>query len=229
MTESLEIQQTGWDNILPQHYDKAVSEAFVKALLKPLEMAAKAAQQLFDALDMDQATGERLDRIGSIVGLSRVVPEGVFLAYFGFDSQPATTGFGKARMRREGDPMAQSYTLPDAEYRSLIRAKIALNNGHGTSPELRNALMQAFSTPMVSVRDQPNVPATARAWIGRLVTEAEVLSALIPRLLPRLGGVKLEFLFYDPDRVFAFSGQPGAAGFGVGVMFRTALTPVTPF
>lgn len=221
--------EVAWGNVLDQHHGKPLSEAFVKALMRPLAALGQAAQGMMDANDLDVAKGAHLDAVGSIVGIGRDIPSGVFLSYFGFDTQPAATGFGRSRMRLDGDALSVSYTMPDIEYRGLIRAKIALNNGHGTSPEIRDALIQAFNTPRVSVRDQPGVPATARAWIGRLASEAEVLSNVIPRLLPRLAGVKLEFLFYDPEKVFGFKGQAGTSGFGVGIMLRTAQTPVATF
>lgn len=220
--------EVGWGNILSQHHEKPLTEALVKALLRPLGALGAAAEGMRSALDYELAEGARLDLMGSIVGIGREVPGGVILTYFGFQGQPAATGFGQGRMRFQGDATSTSYTMPDVEYRHIIRTKIALNNGHGTSAEIRNALAFAFDTPMVSVRDQPE-PARARAWIGRVVTEAEVLQSLIPRLIPKLAGVKLEYLFYDADRVFGFAGRPGAAGFGRGIMHRTALTAITPF
>ena len=221
--------QAGWDNMLSQHHQSPLTEALVKSLLRPLAATCAAAEGLLQALDYANATGERLDYVGSIVGITREIPNGVFLSYFGFEGQPAATGFGQSRMRHQGDATSVSYMMPDIEYRSIIRTKIALNNGHGTSGEIRDALIDAFNTNNVSVRDSETAPATARAWIGRLASEAEVLSSVIPRLVPRLGGVKLEYLFYDADRVFDFLGKRGAAGFGKGIMHRTALTPITPF
>lgn len=216
-----------WGNMLSQHHGKPVTEGFVRGFFGPMSSAAEALDSLRSALDLDQATGGRLDAIGTIVGVSREVPNGTYLAYFGFASQPAGRGFGQARMRRRGDPVAQTYTMPDAEYRSVIRTKIALNNGHGTATEIADALRAAFKTPTVSVRDQ--APGVARCWIGRVPTANEIIATVIPSLLPRLGGVRLEFLFYDADRVFGFRGQPGVAGFGAGIMTRTAQTSISPF
>lgn len=208
--------EVGWGNVLPQHHDRPLTEALVKALLRPLASAGQAAHAMLAALDMDTATGARLDQIGSIVGITRIVPQAVFLEYFGFEGQLGATGFGQARMRGQNDAAATSYTLPDAEYRSLIRAKIALNNGHGTSPEIRDALAQAFRTSRVSVRDQGT--ARARAFIGRLAAQQEIIASVLPRILPRMAGVTLELSFYEPGRVFGFAGQFEAAGFGIGVI-----------
>ena len=95
-----------WGHFLAQHKGKPVLEAFVRALYAPIAPLADSLVGLRTALDLDRAEGARLDLIGSIVGVSRHIPQGIVLSYFGFQSQPAGRGFGQARLRREGEPVA---------------------------------------------------------------------------------------------------------------------------
>ena len=87
--------------------------------------------------DLDNATGDRLDIIGRIVGINRIVPFVVAKIAFGFSENPNARGFedkflSLAAKAPFQDKFAREYTdlqLDDSVYRFFIRAKIAKNIG----------------------------------------------------------------------------------------------------
>lgn len=216
---------TAWEHMLQQHMHSPRVEALVKALHLPLTPLAQSLVALASALDLDAAEGDRLDLIGSIVGVSRDLPGGIYIPYFGFASQPSGRGFGMARLRREGEPVTTTYTAPDPEYRSLIRAKIALNNSHGTAADLAAAAQGFYGANEVSVRDAG--PARAEVWVGLIPSPEAPLSRVMP-VLPRAAGVATGIVFYEPGRSFGFAGQHGAVGFGQGPLARTPPSNLAP-
>ena len=210
-----------WGHVLEQHRRSPNAEGFFRAFYDPLTGLASGLDDLSLALVLDQAEGERLDLIGSIVGLGRELPTGITLLYFGFANQASGRGFGQARMRREREPIAATYTAPDVEFRAMIRAKIALNNGRGTAPELEAAGRTAFRWPHVSVRDAG--PAHFELWIGREPEIGEVASATLSPLLPRGAGIGMSIGRQAVVLFFGFREQ-NLAGFGVGILARTPST-----
>lgn len=207
-----------WGYFLPQHRNSVNAENFARSFFTPLNELARSLEDLLSALDLENASGERLDLIGSIVGASRYMPQGITLAYFGFAHQPAGRGFGRARMRHEGEPLTQSYTANDQEFKVLIRLKIMLNNGHGTAPEIAAAAKFAFRAPTASARDAG--PGKIELWVGRIPSQDEGLGRVIPDMLPRLAGVSINIIFWEPLLPFGFANN-GHFGFGVGVLART--------
>ena len=206
-----------WSHFLAQHEGRSALEAFVRALYAPIGPLADSLVGLRSALDPDKADGARLDLIGSIVGVDRDIPQGVFFSFFGFVSQPSGRGFGQARMRREGEPVATAYKAPDTEYRRMIRAKIAHNNASGTADDVIAVVMAHYGTDFAFVEDTGN--AHARVWVGRIPSPDDALARVTPRL-PRAAGVTFEVVFYEAGGVFGFQGQLNAKGFGQAPMAR---------
>lgn len=210
-----------WGNFLTQHRNARNMENFVRPFFRPMTKIAKSFDDLLSVTNIDQSTGSRLDYIGSIVGVSRFVEAGITLAFFGFSSQPSGRGFGLARMRHEKEPITASYNAPDTEFRTLIRAKIALNNGHGTAEEIAEAAKMAFRAPVVSARDKG--PGHIELWVGRIPSPDEGLGRVIPEFLPRAAGVRISIVFWAPSLPFGFI-ENSHFGFGVGVLARTPIS-----
>lgn len=211
-------EDIAWGHFLQQHQNSPRAEAFAKSFYGPVTELAKVADDFVNLLDIDKSSGRHLDLIGSIVGASRILSEGITLAYFGFASQPSGRGFNKARMRTEGDPLTQSYEAPDTEYRTLIKAKIALNNAHGTATEIAEAAKIAFRAPTASARDAGM--GAIELWVGRIPSVDEALGRVIPGFLPRAAGISISIVFWEPSLPFGFANF-NHFGFGVGVMSRT--------
>lgn len=210
-----------WANFLSQHIKAKNAENVVRPIFQPLDAMGQSLDAMRLQMDYALVTGERLDKVGSIVGAQRYLPQGIKLTYFGFITQESGRGFGQARMRHEGEPLTDAYTLNDVEYRQIIQAKIALNNGRGTAKEIEAAAKMAFRAPTASARDAG--PGAIELWIGRIPSVDEGIGRVIPDFLPRLAGVKISLKFWNPQLPFGFSNNKHF-GFGVGVMARTPLT-----
>lgn len=85
-----------------------------------------ALSQLIPGLyDIDQAVGAQLDVIGRWVGISRQLSAPLVGIYFSFDT--AGVGFDQGVWLGPYDPTTGLVSLPDDQYRLLLKAKI-LNN-----------------------------------------------------------------------------------------------------
>lgn len=217
---TLPQDEIAWDKFLSQHKNSPQAEGFARSFFMPMNAISSSLEQLTRALDLDSAQGARLDLIGSIVGASRYMPQGITLAYFGFVTQASGRGFGQARMYHDGEALAQSYTAGDEEYRILIKTKIALNNGHGTAKEIEDAARYAFRAPTASARDAG--PGHVELWIGRIPNINEGLGRVIPDILPRAAGVRISLVFWNPELPFGFKNN-NHFGFGVGILARNPI------
>lgn len=216
-----------WSHFLAQHVKKLNTENFVKAFYPPLEILDKALNELYTERWLETAEGLQLDGIGSIVGISRSVPNQVFLPFFGFFSQIAGRGFGQARMRRKREPWAESMVLGDIEYRTAIYLKIALNNGHGTAYEIAYAFNTSLRVQNTRVIDVGN--ANARVYINDFIMSYDPRSQLLDYMIPKAAGVKLWPYYYDQDFTFGFVNQNmGYYGFGIGILARRPGSNIPP-
>lgn len=207
----------GWGHWTAQFADGTNLEAVVRGLFQPLNDIEAALLQLLNDRWLDTAVGAQLDGIGQIVGLPRIIDDVIYVQFFGFEGQPGIAGFGEGRMRRNGEPVTGgSTTLLDPEYRKLLYWKIAINNGHGTTPEIIAALKPIFDVDRVIVQDRGN--AKIAVWVDRLPGPSDPLLVNARRWVPKAAGVGL-ILSASTDTPFGFLSQ-GFYGFGVGVMAR---------
>ncbi|GAB1578681.1 DUF2612 domain-containing protein [Bordetella petrii] len=204
-----------WNHWLTQFEGKPRLQALVRALLQPADGLQGALRDLYEKRWLDTAEGKQLDGIGEIVGLSRVVEKAVYVQFFGFNGQPNIGGFGEARMRhRFEQSVAGSLTLLDHEYRKLLYWKIALNNGHGTTPEIIAAIKPIFDVSRVIVENAGNAKITV--WMNRLPKPGEALLNDPERWIPVAAGVGIKRVTVSGEKPFGFKNQ-GFFGFGVGV------------
>jgi hypothetical protein len=194
--------------------------------LATLSSLCATAQELEDALlsvkqitDIDLSVGVQLDTIGSIIGISRVVPNAIALAFFGFADTPSGMTFGEegasagARFRDELEPYTASTTLGDPEFRLLIRAKIVKNHSTGTADDILEGMAYIFQGATNVIEDVGGM--RIKIGIGRALTAVEKILIKQLDLLPRPAGVQLTSLVsFDDDSYFGFSDQPTAKGFG---------------
>lgn len=206
-----------WQHWPAQFNDGSRIEAVVRALAKPLNSGQAATLQLLEERWLDTAVGAQLDGIGDIVGLPRVIDDVAYIEFFGFLGQPGIAGFGEGRFRRAyEETIGGSTTLLDPEYRRLLYWKIAINNGHGTTPEIIAALKPILDVTRVIVQDIGN--AKIAVWVNRLPGVSDPLMINAQRWVPKAAGVGLR-LTASTDMPFGFVEQ-GFYGFGVGVMAR---------
>jgi Protein of unknown function (DUF2612) len=215
-----------WSHFLAQHEGKINTENFVKSFYPPLNGLDTALWELYTERWIDTAEGAQLDGIGSIVGISRVIANTVYIPFFGFVTQPSGRGFGVARMRRKREPFASSSVLGDEEYRVAIKMKIALNNGHGTAPEVAAAVNTALNVTDTRVVDIGN--ANARVYINDFILPNDPRFYLIESAFPRAGGVKFWATLVDTDHTFGFLNQTIYYGFGIGILARSPGSNIPP-
>jgi hypothetical protein len=211
-----------WGNWLAQFVGKPNLEAFVRSLFAPINTLDTALRDMMRDRWLDTASGVQLDGIGTIVGQKRVVSHAVYLAFFGFDSQPSGRAFGIAPMRRQNQPFADAVTLDDDNYRTILRLKIALNNGHGTVEEIIAACQLIFQADRVIVENTGNASMTVS--IGRVLDQSSILYADAQGFIPRAAGVGLTLIQFNPAHPFGFIEQ-GYFGFGDGVLASVFATP----
>jgi len=108
-----------------------------------------------EEFDLDSATGDRLDIIGRIVGIKRIIPFALPKIAFGFDGNPNSRGFDDKFSPRADrapfqDKFERAYTdlqLDDTAYRFFIRARIAKNvSGPYLVDEQGLAIQEVVST-----------------------------------------------------------------------------------
>jgi len=218
----MDLQQehasVAWGHWLGQFRAKPRLEALVKALLKPAQGLQGALRDMYEQRWLDTAVGAQLDGIGEIVGLPRIIDEAVYVQFFGFLGQPNIGSFGEARMRRANErAVGGSTTLLDPEYRKLLYWKIALNNGHGTAPEISSSLKPIFEVSRVIVQDAGN--ATIRIWVSRIPGPNDPLMTNPYKWVPKAAGVGVQIISGSTEKPFGFREQ-GFFGFGVGVLAR---------
>lgn len=207
-----------WSNFLAQYGNSPRLESVVRALYKPMQGIQGALRQLFEDRWLDKAVGRQLDGIGEIVGQSREIEDTIYVKFFGFDSQPGALGFGQARFRRSYEKAVSGSTrLLDDEYRKVLYWKIAVNNGHGTSPEIVAAMRPIFDVAYIRIKDAGN--AKVRIWVSRIPGPNDPLMVNPYRWIPTAAGVGVQILTGSTEKPFGFINQ-GFFGFGVGVMSR---------
>lgn len=168
-------------------------------------------------INVVEARGVWLDLIGAIVGQSREIPEAIAFEYFGYRSQPASTGYGQARYRRAGDPLTDSSILPDDEYRQVILARVARNWGDISEIGVVEGLQNIISTNQIFIKRQ-NGGGQFSVYIGSTISSntRAIISSL--DIIPRGAGIGIDVVSSGlPARTFGYRSQnQGFAGYGVG-------------
>ena len=123
--------------ITSEHRLQPNYRAMMSAILQPLVDD----QNLLDALplyfDLDTARGDQLDKIGQWIGLSRILPVPLTGVYFTLDDANLGLDFGS--LQGPFDPTTGLVSLPDENYRVLLKARIVVNQWNGTIPDAYDA------------------------------------------------------------------------------------------
>lgn len=184
--------EAAWARFHAQHQAKPRTEGFVKAFYQPLGRLNLAWEQLLQLRAIDTAAGAQLDGVGQILGLARVIDGLITVPFFGFASQPAGRNFGVARMRRPGEAWTASANLPDSEYRRLLKAKVLLNNGHGTQRDIVEAAKILLGVEYAYAIDDAAESGVVQLYLGYLPDLGDTLWSVFGGMLPRLAGVRIE-------------------------------------
>lgn len=236
----------GLSRVAKQFQNSPKFLAYLTTLLQMNQTVETLLQSMYELPDIDQMSGVNLDVIGRIVGISRVIPNAIELVYFGFDGFADQTIFGElgqngigSRLYDLGDPISESTSLGDVEYRLLLKAKIMKNTSHATGEDIENVLSFVFGAPIVNVDDFGGM--NIGLSIGQQLTQLEQAILTQIDLLPRPACVLIvSVTSFDPTDYFGFSElsgavyQPGALGFGelgvdgIGGVFAEMFVPMAP-
>lgn len=219
----LDHQEVGRSRVATQYTESQKFLAYIRALLASSAEIEAVLQKVAEQVDIDLAEGVNLDVIGEIVGISRIIPASVQLAFFGFQDNAAALNFGEegslgigARFYDEDEPYLATSVLNDPEFRLLIRAKIVKNHALGTNEDVIAGLAYLFGGGMaiqVAVEDIGGM--AIQVAVGRPLTYLEKVLITNLDVLPRPAGVRIsQRVTYNVTNYFGFDGQNSALSFG---------------
>lgn len=205
--------------ITSEHRDKPAFVAVITALCQPIVDRINLVKSFPSLYDLDAAGGQQLDVVGEWVGISRLLALPLTDVYFTWGG-PAVLGWGSGVWRGEFDPTTGLVSLPDDEYRQLIKAKIAANRWTGGILDAEAIWSQVFSGSgrEIIVQDNQDMSMTI-GFVGAPLTavqQALLTGGYFP-LKPE--GVRVKFYAVPPDTgpLFAWGADsPELQGWGTG-------------
>lgn len=186
-----------WGNWLGQFDNSPRLESMVRGMMRGAGNYSDTLEALYRDRFIDTAVGQQLDGIGSIIEQPRMILAG-HVVFFGFSHQPRIGGFGHARFRREGERhIGQHVELQDAEYRKLLRWKIAFNKGQGTAPDIANAMRSIYGDTAIKVLDAGN--ANVRVWMDVTLPDENPLMSEPSKWIAAAAGVGVTLIGLRQD------------------------------
>lgn len=164
--------------ITSEHSDKPKFGMFLRAAIKKLDLAF---MDMDEDFDLSTAVGMQLDVIGVILGLRRT------LTY-----QPSG---------------GISAVLSDGDYRSLLNARVILNQWDGTMQTLTDALTSWNPSIYFAIKDNQDMSVDVMV-IGANHFHAELIEN--GYVMPKPAGIKINYSISD-DVIFAYDFDTGTA------------------
>lgn len=124
--------------ILSQYKTSPNLIKYIKAFCSPMDEQAMSMSDAINSRQIEQATGDALDKIAKTVGTSRLVKGAAALGYFGFKTAPTAEGLDVGIFYSYGEPTTGDLLLNDPALRRAIRAKIV----HNTKPVTVETLIE---------------------------------------------------------------------------------------
>ena len=135
---------TPYTSLITSEYNQQPNfMAMIGTILQPIADSIATVQSLSAAFDLDNAVGSQLDVVGLWVGVTRNVAVPLTGVYFSLDV--AGLGFDEGTWFNPFDPSTGLLVLPDENFRTLIRGRIARNHWDGSVPGAYNAWNIAFA------------------------------------------------------------------------------------
>lgn len=166
--------------------------------------------QLQDILDIDKAEGAQLDIIGKILDCPRVV-QGIYndMIFFQFYDGPDSVGFSTVGKPQGGNFRTiqnynqSEYSLPDDDYRFLLKFKSAVNVMRGSERGIDEALWNVFQGDVL-LKNNHNLTITY------IVSAERTLAALAAKQLgyyraPEGIGANYVLRVPSPSQIFGFN------------------------
>lgn len=135
-----------FQTIISQFSNSPIILALIKDFASYLDLSVD-----FDAFyrlcwNVDTAVGYGLDRLGRVVGVSRVLHLPAAGDYFGFSESSDGRGFGQAPFYSGASALTTNFSLSDDAYRRLILAKALANICDGSIPAINQILINLFGS-----------------------------------------------------------------------------------
>jgi hypothetical protein len=188
--------------VTSEHNKKPKFMAMLGALTAGISSITAAIQSMPAAFDLDNAVGAQLDVLGLWIGQARVIANVLIFGFFGFADDEAALPFGEltnlsigGRFYELGEDYEGSTILSDAEYVTILKARIVRNQSPGTLSALEEALIYIFGTP-ASVADNGTMDLALTVAAPITQTDQTLLNTL--DLLPRPAGVRIGSITYAP-------------------------------
>lgn len=183
--------QVAWNNWLAQFVGKKKLEYFVTSLCLPLDDIETALHDLEFKRGVFTSEGKQLDGVGDIVGQPRFVPGAFLLPFFGYEDQPAVTGYNQARYRRRGESNEDTTNVVgDNVYQQLINWKIIINSASGTIDDIIRAMRAIFPDAVSVVVTMPE-PRHVDVAVTTLKPPSPIFENDVQRFVPKMAGHKV--------------------------------------
>lgn len=204
------------DLIIKQYWIKPRARAEIEAQAASWQIVYDLLNSFVDAFDIDLATAHRLDIIGRVVGMPRLIPHALAKIAFGFDENPNARGFGEAPFLDKFAPAYSDLQLDDNAYRLFIKAKIARNIGGpmlvATDRVSLQDVIDAIFNGAAYVVD--NFDMSLTLYVSPSIELPYILAIRDLDLLPKPQGVRYDIVIQaDPLGAFGFADNVNARGF----------------
>lgn len=216
-----DYEQAHINLLIKQYWDKPKALAEIRMKAGLWERVYNLMSSFISEFDIDSATGDRLDIIGKIVGLSRTVLLDTELSGFGFDDNPQALGFGSIFTPVSGlfysiFGSTSIVTFDDDDYRFYLKAKIAVNSATAliSSDEKTSIedVIQYLFDGHASAYDNRNM--TLSLQVDTTVDTNKVIIARSLGLLTTPLAVRYNAIIQAEDDYFSFADDLTGGGFG---------------
>lgn len=211
-----DFEQSYINLLLKQYWQQTKAPAEIRMQASTWQKIVDWLSSFLTEFDLDNATGDRLDIIGRIVGMNRIVPLAVPKIAFGFSENDNARGFDDKFLLIDdtapfADKFERAYTdlqLDDNNFRFFIRAKISKNIG---SPYLADddglSMQEAINTLFSGeayIVDRKNMKMVL--WVTPEYNADILRTTVLLNLLPKPHGVKWAgIILASPNDTFGFS------------------------
>ena len=186
--------------LIKQYWEKPKAAAEIEMMAGTWRKTFEWIDSFSDEFDLNNATGDRLDIIGRIVGIGRNIPYSIPKIAFGFDENPNSRGFDdlfsplddRAPFQDLFESASTELVLDDNAYRQFIRAKIAKNTfGPNLSGNdflsIQDAVINIFGG-LAYVTD--NYDMTLTLHVSSVLSSTTLDAILKMSLIPKPQGVR---------------------------------------
>jgi len=210
--------------LIKQYWEKPRANAEIEMKAGVWRKTFEWIDSFSDEFDLDNATGDRLDIIGRIVGINRIVAFVIPKISFGFAENPNARGFDDkfsplADRAPFQDKFEREYTdlqLDDSAYRFFIRARISKNVGGPYLVDDRGLSIQAVINTLFNglayVIDKKNM--TLALYVSPSFNLDQLRAIIKLGLIPKPQGVRYGVIVQaGPGETFGFADNVNALPF----------------